>query len=128
MGIEKRRYPRLQAKVKVKVAKISQEVKDLKAVDAVSKDIGAAGVCIVTRKPFAIDDIVDLDIILPDGKEAKAVGIVKWAVEQGTLKGLGLNDFYVGVKFVKISNNDRDAIGKFLFDSMHSYGDTPPAI
>ena len=124
MGVEKRRYPRLQAKVRVKVAKISQEIKDLKSVDAVSKDIGAAGICVITRKPFLVNDIIDLDIILPDGKEAKAVGIVKWVVEQGTLKGLGLNDFDVGVKFVKISDHDRDAIGQFLFDSMHSYGDT----
>jgi len=126
MGLEKRRYPRLQAKIKLKIAKVSQEIKDLQAIDAVSKDIGAAGICVVTRKLFAVNDIIDLDILLPDGKEARVVGIVKWVVEQGSLKGLGLNDFFVGVKFVKISNTDRDAIGKFLFDSMHGYGDAPP--
>ena len=127
MGIEKRRYPRLKAKVQVKITKISQQIKDLKTIDTVSKDIGSAGICIVTRKLFAIDDVVDLNITLPDGKEIKAMGTVKWVVEEGTLKGLGLNDFNIGVKFVKLSDSDRDEIGKFLFDSLHTFGDTPPS-
>ena len=127
MGIEKRRYPRLKAKVQVKITKISQQIKDLKAIDTVSKDIGSAGICIITRKLFAIDDVVDLNITLPNGKEIKDMGTVKWVVEDGNLKGLGLNDFNVGVKFVKISDSDRSEIGKFLFDSLHTYGDTPPA-
>ena len=127
MGIEKRRYPRLKAQVQVKVTKISQQIKDLKTVDTLSRDIGAAGICLVTRKLFAVDDVVDLSITLPDGREIKAMGTVKWVVEQGGLKGLGLNDFHVGVKFVKISDGDRAEIGKFLFDGLHGYGDSPSA-
>jgi len=124
MGIEKRRYPRLKTKVQVKITKVSQQIKDLKTIDTVSKDIGSAGICVVTRKLFALDDVVDLSIILPNGKEIKAMGTVKWVVEDGAIKGLGLNDFNVGVKFVKLSDSDRDEIGKFLFDSLHTYGDT----
>ena len=122
MGAEKRRYPRLRAKVKVKVVKVSSEIKDLIAIDTVTRDIGVAGICIVTRKLLKVDDIIILDITLPGGRTIKATGLVKWVNEQGALKGLGLNDFFVGVKFVKIDENDRTEIGKLLFDSLHEFG------
>jgi len=109
------------------VTKVSSQVKDLNGVDTVSRDIGSAGICIVARKPFAVNDVVELNITLPDGKDIKTIGIVKWAIEQGAVKGLGLSDFYVGVKFVKITDSDRAEIGKFIFDTMN-LGENPQSL
>ena len=102
---------------------MSQDIKDLNVIDTVSKDIGAAGICVITKKPYKVDDVIDIKISLPDGRTIVAIGIVKWVVEQGVLKGLGLSDFHIGLKFVKISDDDRAQIGKFVFNTMNMGGD-----
>jgi len=119
MSIDKRKYPRLNAQVEVVVKNISHDAVNFKEdTKLLTRDVAVAGICIVTRKPLKISDVVEMDIKLPSGQNAHAVGVVCWIAEQGSVKGLGLSDFYVGVKFTQITNSDRSLIGQFVFDNM----------
>lgn len=120
MGVDKRRFVRLNAKVEVSVKKVGDGAA-MPGVPSVTKNMGAAGVCLITRKVLKPGDTVAMEIKLPAGKIIAVSGVVRWAVEQGTLFGLGLNDFHAGIEFTNISDKDRDEIGKFVFDSIN-YG------
>ena len=120
MSTDKRKYYRLNAKVEVKVKNISNNAASAKEdIPVVTRDVGVAGVCIVTRKPFRVNDIVQMDISFAQDKVISAIGIVKWVQEQGTVKGLGLNDFFIGVQFTNIADKDRAVIGQFVFDGIN---------
>lgn len=116
---DKRKYPRLNAKVEIAIKNVSTDAINFKEeTKLVTRDLGVAGVCIVTRKALKVGDVIEMKIDLAAGTRISPTGAVRWIAEQGTVKGLGLSDFYVGVQFTNISNNDRALIGQYIYDNM----------
>jgi c-di-GMP-binding flagellar brake protein YcgR len=116
---DKRKYPRLDAKVDIVIKNVSRDAINFKdETKLVTRDITVAGVCFVTRKSLKVGDVIEMKIILPNGEPVSPTGVVRWVAEQGTVKGLGLSDFYVGVQFTNITNGDRALLGQYIYENM----------
>lgn len=117
---EKRRFVRLSANVKVKLAKIGEISKEALDSAAASKNISENGICIIRHeKGVSIGDKLHLEIELPIQRVIKLEGIVMWVSEFEIFGGTYEKRFDVGIKFLKIRDKDRELIKDFIFASLH---------
>jgi len=112
--IEKRKFPRLSIQTEVVYNKDAVAKKEKKSF---TKDISQGGICLIVYEKVEVSDILELQILLPDGiKPICATGKVAW-VKKFLIEGpYGGGDRYdVGIEFIKINNKEKTELEKFLF-------------
>ena len=102
-GINKRRFPRANYGCEV----IVRHKKKPEIFSTQTENIGVGGICVILPKGLSLFTDVELEIRLPDGKEAiHTEGRTVWIVKDSSR-----NDrFDTGVEFTKISKEARGRI------------------
>lgn len=116
---ERRKFARLSVKVKVKWRKLEKSIQEEPDLNDDARNISRGGICIITHKPLKTGTSLHLDIVLPTGKSIAAAGRVAWVKNRSSLHGIGQEDYDVGVEFLRMSNDDREEIYKFIFESLN---------
>ena len=115
---EKRRFVRLNTNVEVKLTKIGKISKEDLDKVAASRNISENGICIIMQgKVINAGDKLNLEIELPTQKIIKVEGIVMWVNEFEIFGGEHEKRFDAGIEFLKINDNDQEAIKDFVFKS-----------
>jgi len=78
---------------------------------AMVADISGGGIGLIVGQMIKKDIVVDLEMVLPDGHVAYAIGK---AVRVSSAKDV--NGYLVGVSFIRISEANRDKIIKYIFN------------
>lgn len=119
-GEERRRFPRINAKIPVEYRILSTltsldfEVLEHKTFKNYTKNISSQGLCINTDRIIPNSTILELVIKFPE-QPVKAIAKVIWSNE------LEPGKFYTGVQYIAIADNQVNAmiqsIAEFLVDS-----------
>ena len=90
---ERRTFHRFSAKFPTKFKHLSKDY----GVDVSLRDFSATGACVYTKDRFLIDDMLSMQVELPDGKEPLPInGRVRWIKEQAP------SLWEVGLEFHKV--------------------------
>jgi len=102
---ERRKWKRLEINLPVKYEVLLTK----EAGESITKDIGAGGVCVFSSKPLKEGTRLRAEIKLPNQeKPIRFTGEVLWSEPRDVNGGSG--ESRIGVKFVDISDEDREAI------------------
>jgi len=111
---EKRRWPR---------AKVMAEIQWSRDEDASpgltekTKNIGAGGVCLVSKEKLNSGDRLRLEINLPTGDTIRAKARVVWTKKyEITVSKTNEIGYYTGVEFIDILEEDRAKIEQVVFN------------
>ena len=116
---EKRKFARLKVSVDVKWRKLEKSIQTETDTIDTAKDISRGGICVTSHQQLKPGTNLHLDITLPTGKVIAAAGKVVWIKNCSTLHGIGQEVYYIGIEFLHMSNEDREEIYKFVFESLN---------
>ena len=110
---EKRKYARLNTLVDIVYNKrVVSEEENL----MLAKNISMGGICIISYEELKPQEALDLEVYLPeDKKPIKVLGRVAWIKEFVIGDPLKGKRYDVGVEFVRISDENREKINKYVF-------------
>jgi len=115
---EKRRFVRLSANVKVKLAKIGEMPKEVVDSTAASRNISENGICVIMRgEGVKAGDKLYLEIELPTKKIIKLKGVAMWINQFEIFGGKHEKRFDLGIEFLKIRKKDKEMVKDFVFAS-----------
>ena len=108
-GLERRKYPRINALVKYAVI-------DAENADKASgvRNISAGGIAIFAKEAIAMDTTLSLSISLPDKTDFGAKAKVVWSEEIKVSWDEDIK-YELGVEFIDIKESDRERILKYVF-------------
>lgn len=110
-GAERRRFPRLDVELIVRYKVLSTSEQEF---EATTKNISQGGLCLLTHEELKPDTFLAVEIKFPQTPEpVVAIGHVVWS--QASPLGpspAGHRRFDNGIEFEKISDSDRQRIGK----------------
>ena len=105
---ERRKYKRKLIKLDVEYDMSS----DQRWLESQSRDIGAGGICLITKDAIEIGKSFDMKFYLPDQeKPVKVIGKVMWNEK---IDNEGSAAFYNGIQFIRINKTDKELIMKFV--------------
>ena len=105
---ERRKYKRKLIKLDVEYDMSS----DQRWLETHSRDLGAGGICLITKDAIPLGKSFDLKFYIPDkDRPVKVIGKVMWN-EKIDEDGTGM--FYNGIQFVRIDKADKALILKFV--------------
>ena len=105
---ERRKYKRKLIKLNVEFDMSS----DQRWFESESRDLGAGGICLITRDAISIGKSFDLKFYIPDKeKPVKVIGKVMWNEKVEDEK---ITAFYNGIQFTRIDKADKMLILKFV--------------
>jgi len=113
---ERRRFSRLDLEVKVAWDKIYDEVEPITPNNiATCKNISSDGIGLfIYNEDIVAGDRLSLQLTLLSGETVKIVGAVVWAKEGKSKDGNDFDGVDVGIKFLKITNEDKEIISKLV--------------
>jgi c-di-GMP-binding flagellar brake protein YcgR len=108
-GSERRKFPRVSARI------VYSKVKNPKYVgnEAYTKDISIGGLCFISKEPIDLKDELSLDIVLPSGELFNVFANVL-RCQEISVSWDDKKHFKVGVSFIDISENAKEAIQNYL--------------
>ncbi|MBN2532672.1 MAG: PilZ domain-containing protein [Spirochaetales bacterium] len=105
---ERRKYTRKLIKLDV----VYDMSTDQRWSESTARDIGAGGICLITKDAISIGKSFDLKFFIPDmDKPIKVIGKVMWNEKAGDETE---NQYYNGIEFIKIHSDDKELIMKFV--------------
>ena len=115
--IERRRFPRLAFNVEVEYKVLEAEATE--ALASYSKDISAAGICIILLDKVDKGTLLDLKFFLPDlNRTIFAQGRVVW-IEEFVVGDMKTGKaFEAGIEFTKIDDVDQETIKQFVMEKI----------
>lgn len=113
-GAEKRKYARLDIALTVSYAVEDQSGQLSEYAEAVSSDISAGGIRLMTPGPLETGSRLDLQIFLGDdpGKKIEAKGEVVWQNK------ISPTSFETGILISNMENDGKKRFMEFVFDQM----------
>lgn len=108
-GIDRRKYPRVNAQVKYQILEKIPADKFSN-----TKNISAGGIAFFATASVQISSILSLSISLPDATEFQAMARVIWQERVQVSWDTDIC-WELGVQFIEIDNNDRKKISKYAF-------------
>lgn len=111
--MERRRFSRLAANVLVTWKRFDRVIGHTNDKKDTSRNISRGGICVVTTQTLRAGDTLHLDISLPDGRTIVSSGKVMWSKPVG-LMGIRGQEYEVGVQFLRMDDEDKSAIEKFV--------------
>lgn len=104
---QRREYFRMPVNLVLNYCKEGEEKKKT----AVSIDLSGGGFCFLSRHPIEINDILNFDFQLTNGKKYNHIkGMVKWKVEKLD------KQYEYGIEFVNLEKKDREDLISYLFE------------
>jgi c-di-GMP-binding flagellar brake protein YcgR len=111
---ERRRFVRLDVNVTVRWNKITEGAVQ---VTSINKDISENGICLIVEDELSAGDTLQMEMELPTKKIIHSVGQVVWA-SPFVILGSGERKFNAGIEFIKLNDEDRQELGKFIYHSL----------
>ncbi len=115
---DRRRYPRLEKLVSVRLADGDGSDPWLS-----TRDVSAGGLRLLSDRPREKGEQLDLEMLLPDGSWLRVITKVAWSVK---LDVGSAAEYEVGLRFVDLTQDDRVRLKPLLppspFDSHHPDG------
>jgi uncharacterized protein (TIGR02266 family) len=108
---ERRKYVRLTADVEVRYDVL--DTKSHEAMQAVTRNISAGGICLIINEQLPIGTVLQLDIYLPQNQPViKAKGKIVWisAFRMANEK----ERYDAGIEFIEIDEEQRKIIDKYV--------------
>ncbi len=111
---DRRKYARLDLALTVSYAVLDPAGQPLDPREALSSDISAGGLRLMTPTPLAVGSQLDLNIFLADDEEhpLKATGEVMWQSK------ISNTSFETGVMIHGMPNDDKKRFMSFVFDQL----------
>lgn len=97
MSIDKRQHERRDIELKVLYKSITNFLNDYTA------NISIGGCFLNTQQQFEMGQDIELILVLPNGQDIHATGVVRWVSSDAKFPG-------VGVQFTVLSERDRELI------------------
>lgn len=113
-GQERRKYARLDIALTVSYGVIDSEGKPSDIAEALSSDISAGGLRLMTPAPLQNGDRLELGIFLAgdEGNPLAAIGEVVWQ------NRISQTSYETGVVIKHMDNDDKKRFMEFIFDQM----------
>ncbi len=112
-NLEKRQFFRLNLLADVIYSKKQPSTKEGLTL---TRNISKGGICLIVYEPLSVNDLLELNIFLPDSKNPIRVdGRVKWIREFTIGDPAKGKRFDVGIEYVDISDEDQNKIIKYVF-------------
>jgi len=113
-GAEKRKFARLDLALTVSYAVIDPAGQPVDPREALSSDISAGGVRLMTPTPLEVGATIDLNIFLAEQEDnpVKAKGEVVWQTK------ISSTSFETGVVIKEMPDEDKKRFMSFVFDQM----------
>lgn len=112
---ERREFPRLNYNVEVEWKKIGHSEGDASLSKNATKNISEGGMCLEVDSTVQSLDILALKITLPTKIIIHTKSVVRWVENFGIEGEKSQSRYEAGVKFMDISDTDRQEIKKFVF-------------
>jgi uncharacterized protein (TIGR02266 family) len=105
---EKRQFKRKSISIDV----IFDMSPDQRGFESKTKDISVGGICLISRKPLSVDNVMNFKFTIPDTeKKIEVSGEVVWTEKPEDEKD---DRYYSGIEFVQIDETDKDLISKYV--------------
>lgn len=89
-----------------------------------SKNISEDGICILAHEILPKDSTIELEIVIPNTKEAiHAKGGIAWCEDAGQTGADGKRTFLTGIRFIDIVNEDKSKLINYINTHLVSKGD-----
>ncbi len=111
---EKRRFPRLDIRVKVEYQIAESPQNKIKSF---TKNVSQGGICLFLDSSLDKGTLLDLKLYMPDKNEPiLATGKIAWIekFEVGDTK----EQFEAGIEFIDIAKEDSDRVAKYVFGAL----------
>ena len=120
---DRRKYARLDINSRVLVSILETDDKNPQSkIKAISKNIGAEGVCFNSEHPLDPGMILDLEIVLPDTDETVSIeGRVMWCTPASSSDSRE-QGYDTGVKFLDIDKNHIKLITEYVSKKLSGGG------
>ena len=109
MGVDRRRFPRVNAMVEYKIVD-----KDSNKKAGNTKNISAGGIAFFAHDNIKENSVLSLFISLPDTTDFQAKAQVVWCDSVGVSWDSEIR-YECGVKFIEIDKESRQKISKYVF-------------
>jgi len=110
-GINQRQFPRANYRCRISVSSEAAE----EAIQGVTENMGAGGVCLVLGKKLELFESVSLELFLDKADEPLVCeGSVVWVVKKHPADETELVTYDTGIEFHDISDDDRAHIEKLV--------------
>jgi len=112
-GIDKRKFPRINYKCKIKVVDHGRE----EVFETFTENVGAGGICVMLGKEFDLFRTAELEIYLEEkGEPIICKGTIVWVIRRRfAMEGKTL-EYDVGIEFTDIDDKDRIKITSLVDD------------
>lgn len=114
--LEKRRADRvlLSLPFHYKIFRLENLEKDVRdetlSLKAAVENVSQGGVQVVSSHPFAVGDVLELELVLPQAGKVRTVAKIVWSREE---KG-GENRYRSGVQFIPVYEEDLKKLNDYL--------------
>ncbi len=115
-GIERRKYVRLDAGVKVNCITVKGQ---RNKISAVTKNISVQGICFNSKKKLIADTLIEIQIRIPGySKPIRLEGKVVWCKTVESEKFGGLPTFDIGIRLIDIDKSDESKFFMYVLDKV----------
>lgn len=116
-GINQRKFPRVNYKCLIRVAKSGQ----VEVIDTFTENVGSGGICVVLDKNFGLFEKVALEIFLgEDSSPIVCDGTIVWVVRRHATTKREQDRYDIGIEFQNIKEEDRERITGLVQDILSS--------
>ena len=115
-GIERRKYVRLDAGVKINCVTLKGQ---RNKISAVTKNISVQGICFNSKKEIICDTVIEIQIRIPGySKPIRLKGKVVWSKAIKSEKLGGLPTFDTGIKLIDIDKSNETKFFMYVLDKV----------
>lgn len=126
LSFDKRKHPRIKVTIPVQYKVINETDEAVLALEerksllkGDSKDVSAEGLFLVSDRILEKGDILKIEVVLPDEhKPVRAFSEVIWVSDHGLTEG----KHGAGIYFMALRDEDADAIGRFIAQTLKNPG------
>jgi Tfp pilus assembly protein PilZ len=115
-GINRRKFPRVRYKTTIELQKKDSSEK----ISTYTENIGAGGICVVTKENPGLFKGVDLEVDLRNGSPStvKCSGTVVWVVKKRGIRPEDGIQYDIGIEFIDIDTRSKEKIGKIVEEAL----------
>jgi len=112
-GIDKRKFPRINYKCRIRVVDHGRE----EVFETFTENMGAGGICVMLTKEFDLFKTAELEIYLDDvSKPIVCKGTIVWVIRRRSGESKKASEYDVGIEFTDIDDKDRAKIISLVDD------------
>ena len=110
-GINRRKFPRANYKCLITIRKRLTS----KTISTQTENIGAGGICVITKEDLGLFQGVDIELHIDDGRPPVTCGgTVVLVVRRSEPKQKGAYSYDTGIEFIDIRPEDRDRVSEVV--------------